>query len=130
VDDPFRNSEDAIRELMFGKEGVLERRRKAELEHERQLAAIRREGHAPQPAPASTKQGAEIERRKKLLADYKAATGNPSSSRIYKARNSRIHKPEFYQWLNGGLSADSATTISFERFLQEKKPPLPSKPKS
>jgi lambda repressor-like predicted transcriptional regulator len=37
----FISPDDAILEAMYGKEGVLERRRNAELEHERQLAAIR-----------------------------------------------------------------------------------------
>jgi hypothetical protein len=64
----------------------------------------------------------EVERRTKLLADYKAATGNPSNKQLYQARNSGIHKPDFYKWRNGRLPADSSTTINFERFLREKKP--------
>jgi hypothetical protein len=124
----FINPDDAILEAMYGKEGVLERRRKAELDHERQLAAIRRESRAPEEH--STEQDEEIERRKKLLAEYKAATGNPSSSRIYKARNSNIHKPQFYEWLNGTLPADSLTAVSFERFLRERKPPIPKEPRT
>jgi hypothetical protein len=72
----------------------------------------------------------EIERRQKLLADYMAATGNPSRYRIYNARNSGIHKPQFYSWLVGNLPSDSATCINFERFLCEKKPPIPRKPRS
>jgi hypothetical protein len=71
----------------------------------------------------------EITRRSKLLTEYKAATKNPSNKRIYGARNSGIHKPEFYEWVNGALPPDSATTINFERFLREKKPPIPKKPK-
>ena len=77
----------------------------------------------------SVGQNEEIERRRKLLAEYKAATKNSSNKRIYEARNSGVHKPEFYQWLNGTLPTESATTISFERFLREKKPPIPRKPK-
>ncbi len=64
-----------------------------------------------------------------LLAEYKEATNNPSSRQIYEARNSGIHKPDFYSWLNGKLSAESAMSINFERFLRLKKPPLPKLPK-
>jgi hypothetical protein len=71
----------------------------------------------------------EIERRARLLDEYKAATKHPSSKRIYEAKNSGIHKPEFYQWVNGILSADSATAKNFERFLREKKSPIPRNPK-
>ncbi len=69
----------------------------------------------------------EVQRRGDLLAEYKASTGNPSNKRIYEARNSGIHKPEFYEWLKGVLSARSSTAINFERFLREKKPPIPRK---
>jgi hypothetical protein len=71
----------------------------------------------------------EITRRKNLLAEYKAATSTRSNQRIYQARNSGIHKPEFYQWLNGALPADSTMTVSLERFLLAKKSPIPRKPK-
>jgi hypothetical protein len=63
--------------------------------------------------------------RTNLLNEYKQSTGNPSNSKIYRARNSGIHKPQFYQWLRGELSAGSETTVNFERFLREKKPPIP-----
>lgn len=66
----------------------------------------------------------EIDRRVKLLAEYKAATGSPSNRKIYEAKHSGIHKPEFYKWVNGTLSNDSATTKNFERFLRAKKPPI------
>lgn len=66
-------------------------------------------------------------RRRDLLAEYKSATGNPANKRIYEARNSGIHKPQFYQWRRGELPADSATSRNFERFLREKKPPIPRK---
>jgi len=69
------------------------------------------------------------DRRAKLLAEYKATTSNPSNKRIYEARNSGIHKPEFYEWCKGTLSDDSATTTNFERFLREKKPPIPRNPR-
>lgn len=71
----------------------------------------------------------EIERRKKLLEEYKAATDNPSNKRIYESSNSKIHKPQFYRWVNGTLPFDSATTENFERFLREKKQPIPKRPK-
>ena len=85
-----------------------------------------------QPTSESTSDTAEkqeTERRAKLLAEYKVTTKTPSNKRLYEARNSGIHKPEFYEWLNGTLPTDSATTITFERFLREKKPPIPRKPK-
>lgn len=68
--------------------------------------------------------GLELERRAKLLEEYKVATNTPSNRQIYEAKNSGIYKPEFYKWRNGTLRADSATTINFERFLQAKKPPI------
>jgi lambda repressor-like predicted transcriptional regulator len=43
---PFFNVKDAIEEHMYGKEGVAQRRRAAELEHECELVKIRRESHA------------------------------------------------------------------------------------
>ena len=77
-------------------------------------------GPATQP-PVS----AEIERRKRLLADYKTATKVDANRRIYSARNSSVHKPEFYKWLNGTLPADSSTSQNLERFLSAKKLPIP-----
>jgi hypothetical protein len=70
----------------------------------------------------------ETDRRQRLLMSYKKATGNPSNKRIYEASNSGLHKPEFYSWRKGNLPSDSATCINFERFLNEKKPPIPRKP--
>jgi hypothetical protein len=70
----------------------------------------------------------ETLRRRKLLAGYKDATGQPSNRKIYTAKNSGIHKPEFYDWINGKLEITSQTCINFERFLKEQKPPLPRKP--
>jgi hypothetical protein len=63
--------------------------------------------------------------RQQLLIEYKAATGNPSNRQIYRSRNAGIHKPQFYEWLNGTLSSKSATCINFERFLRERKKPIP-----
>jgi hypothetical protein len=71
----------------------------------------------------------EIERRAALLAAYKA-THNVSSKRIYEAKNSGIHKPEFYRWVRGELPATSAPARNFERFLAAKRAPSPRKPKS
>lgn len=115
---------------MYGKEGVLRRRREAELEHEKQLAAIRRGGRAPEAMHAITKQGEEIERRKGLLAEYKAATAEPSNRQIYEADNSQIHKPQFYRWLKGTLPSSSGTAVNFERFLRENNPPTARKKRS
>ena len=63
--------------------------------------------------------------RNQMLSEYKAATGNPSNRSIYTAKNSGIHKPEFYDWLKGKLAPHSSTCVTFERFLAEKRPPLP-----
>jgi hypothetical protein len=67
--------------------------------------------------------------RASLLAEYKAATGTTTNSAIYNARNSGIHKPEFYKWRKGELSPNSATTRNFERFLKTQAKPLPRKPR-
>jgi hypothetical protein len=82
------------------------------------------ESKEPAIAPAPS----EIERRKTLLAEYKAATGDPSDYQLFNAQNSGLHKPEFYRWLKGTLSAHSRTAQNFERFLREKKLPIPRKP--
>jgi len=91
------------------------------------------EDHVPknesQPHETPISAADEKIRRERLFADYKEATGNPSNKRIYEAKNSGIHKPEFYEWLNGRLPVDSATAINFERFLKLKKPPTPRNPK-
>jgi hypothetical protein len=71
----------------------------------------------------------EVSRRKALLADYKTAAGNPSNRKIYTARNSNIHKPQFHEWLTGSLPQTSQTCVNFERFLRDKKLPIPRKPK-
>jgi len=78
----------------------------------------------PPIAPAPS----EIGRRKALLAEYKAAVGEPSDYQIFNAQNAGLHKPEFYRWLKGTLPAHSKTAKTFERFLREKKPPIPRKP--
>jgi hypothetical protein len=69
------------------------------------------------------------DRRAALLKAYKESTGNPSNRQIYSARNSGIHKPEFYEWLKGELSVESETAKNFERFLREEKAPIPRTPK-
>jgi hypothetical protein len=68
-----------------------------------------------------------IEHRRALLAEYKGAT-KASNKQIYEARNSGVHKPEFYEWINGKLPNHSTPAKSLERFLAEKKPPIPRKP--
>jgi hypothetical protein len=81
----------------------------------------------PSPPPDPDKSDgpeAERDRRKRLLDEYKSATGNPANHKIYSAENVPIHKPEFYEWQSGDLPATSATTQNFERFLRAKKPPL------
>jgi hypothetical protein len=85
--------------------------------------------------PATVTTGAdwnaiEVTRRADLLAAYKQATDNPSNKKIYEARNSGIHKPQFYQWVTGELPAHSETTRNFERFLEEKKPPISRRPRA
>ena len=71
----------------------------------------------------------EIARREKLYAEYKAATGKPSNRSVYEAKNSGIHKPQFYAYLKGMLPLDSLTCVNFERFLREKKKPVPRRPR-
>jgi hypothetical protein len=68
--------------------------------------------------------------RARLLAEYKEANDNVSNKRIYEAKNSGIHKPQFYEWIKGVLPSESETAKNFERFLREKKPPMPRKSKS
>jgi len=85
----------------------------------------------PNPPIKAAKATASDERtrRGKLLDDYKAAAGNPSNKRIYEARNSGIHKPDFYAWLKGELPQESAMSINLERFLRLKQRPIPRQPK-
>ena len=64
----------------------------------------------PQEDTTEARNETEIARRRKLLADYKAVTGNPSNKRIYEATNSGIYKPEFYKWLSAELSSTKFTT--------------------
>ncbi len=80
---------------------------------------------SPQDGPsAQPSASGEVERRSRLLAEYKAATKVDSNRKIYSARNSGVHKPEFYKWLKGKLPADSSTSRNLERFLTDKKPPI------
>jgi hypothetical protein len=91
------------------------------LEREAEHSTATKKSRQPVGKPTDT----EVERRAKLLADYKAATGNPSSKRIYEAENCPIHKPQFHRWLRAELPANSKTTKDFERFLREKRRPIP-----
>lgn len=78
-------------------------------------------------APNNSPDTPVIASRRQLLEEYKAATEDPSNKRIYGASNSGIHKPQFYQWQKGNLSAHSTTTKNFERFLRAKRPPVARK---
>lgn len=78
----------------------------------------------------STEPTTEIERRAKLLADYKAATGNPPHKKIYESSNAGIYKQDFYWWINGKLHAKSKVTKRFEAFLKARRRPIPRKPSS
>jgi hypothetical protein len=93
----------------------------------------------PDPVPSEESQieaatevalDSEVTRRVTLLNEYKAANGQASNRRIYLAQNSPIHKPQFYKWLSGTLSANSSTTQNFERFLRSKRAPMQPKAKS
>jgi hypothetical protein len=77
------------------------------------------------PLTAKTK-GSTAKRREQLLNEYKNKTG-ASNKKIYESSNSGIHKPQFYEWVRGTLPDSSTTTVNFERFLREQKPPRPRK---
>jgi hypothetical protein len=94
-----------------------------------EAASIKTPLLAESKEPAIAPVPSEIERRKALLAEYKAATSAPSDYQIFNAQNAGLHKPEFYRWLKGTLTAHSKTAKNFERFLREKKPPIPRKPR-
>jgi hypothetical protein len=110
----------------------LARRRKVEREQEAECAAPAEGGDYEVTAPAEgeAEKAAEVERRRRLLREYKEATGT-SEYGIYSAagRDHSCHKPEFRQWKRGELPADSATALSLERFLAAKKPPSTRKRK-
>jgi hypothetical protein len=85
------------------------------------------EGDEKADSVAGIKSENQITRRADMLASYRKATG-VSNKRIYEGK-SGVHKPQFYEWLNGKLPASSETAKNFERFLRENKPPIPRKPK-
>jgi len=109
------------------------------ISHTRKLEALMREQGltnevTPLRAPATelsdpARAVMDKDQRARMLAEYKKAAGNPSNKKIYEAKNSGVHKPEFYDWLNGKLDPDSAPAINFERFLKLKKPPIPRQSK-
>ena len=69
---------------------------------------------------------AEIKRiRAELFADYKRRTGVRTKAAIYTAKNSGVHKAEFYEWLNGMLLDTSATARNLETFLRSDALPVP-----
>ena len=65
--------------------------------------------------------------RSELLTEYKRRTGVHTNAAIYNARNSSIHKPEFYHWLNGKLPRTTVTAMNLERFLRSDELPKPRK---
>lgn len=87
--------------------------------------------HAPAVAVVSVTSAVDVravndvrgmaERRRAMLDAYTAATGERIKAKIYRA--AEVHKPEFYKWLHGTLSAASETTRRLERFLGAQKPP-------
>jgi hypothetical protein len=86
------------------------------------------ETHSPDALPTDI--DSLIATRSQRLAEYKAATGHPSNKSIYTASNSSIHKPQFHEWQRGDLSPNSQTCINFERFLREKRRPIPKASKA
>ncbi len=79
---------------------------------------------APAVAPSTATPVTDLKtHRQTLLDEYKRVTGVMENKAIYESHRSGIHKPAFYQWLRGDLPATSQTTIKFERFLAEKRPP-------
>ena len=115
-------------QLMASEEGVRHQEGRAKLAKTPSPHSQQPGKESPTREPGATLES-EIERRQKLLAAYKSATGNPSNQKIYEAANSGINKPEFYYWRNGTIPFKSVTSINFERFLQDKKPPIPRKPR-
>ena len=57
------------------------------------------------------------------ILEYKKANPGVTDYQIYNAKNSGVHKPEFYRYVKGTLSSESETCKNFERFLAEKKTP-------
>jgi len=114
----------------------LARRREAEREQEAERAVPAERGEAEvaePPAEGDASKAAEVERRRRLLREYTEATGC-SEYQIYEtATKLKLHscyKPQFREWKNGKLPADSVTAQSLERFLAEKKAPSAKKSKS
>ena len=95
------------------------------------LVAIAKQANMGQealaPLPLPSPELSLVEQRKALLDAYKAKTG-ASHKQIWEGK-SGIHKPEFYDWVNGKLPGKSQTAQNFERFLREGKRPTPRKPK-
>jgi hypothetical protein len=65
---------------------------------------------------------AEGVRRRQLVHEWQAATGISTKTAIYKAPEVRVHRPDFYKWLNGELARQSAGAIRIEAFLQRRQP--------
>lgn len=92
-------------------------------------AAISEPSHDSEPDEDEAVEAGSIEQivehRRKLLDDYKTATGIRADQKIYEAQNSGIYKPQFYQWKDGRLSSISKITKRFEQFLRAKRLPIP-----
>jgi hypothetical protein len=125
----IRSSLDEVRKLTLVRyQSVIEQPRKSA--KTTRPAAIVESSHDSDPneeKPAATDVAQIVAYRGKLLEDYKSATGNPSSKKIYEAGNSGINKPEFYEWKNGQLPDRSRTTQQFEAFLKAKRRLIPKK---
>jgi hypothetical protein len=67
----------------------------------------------------------EIDRRLKMLEDYKTAAGKTSIRAICRA--AEVASGEFYKWKNGTLQRQSVTAKKLEQFLVAKKAP-PKRP--
>lgn len=96
------------------------------------IIAAGTEAQKPAQAVVDPIQGT-IERRQRLLADYKKRVLHPekgrpySDSAIYNCRFHTAHKPEFMKWKSGRLSDENPATISLERFLRGDQHPVPRK---
>jgi hypothetical protein len=84
-----------------------------------------RYGNPDAPAASAGTSDQVVPSRAELLAEYKQRTGVRTNAAIYNAKNSGVHKAEFYSWRSGKLLATSATAISLENFLRAGERPKP-----
>ena len=86
----------------------------------REIAALARaQAEPPEVPPLDETLDRRKARRSRLLEEFQNATGLTKNRNVYAHSDCPIHKPQFYQWLNGRLSNDSTMTANFERFLRE-----------